>query len=239
MFNLSEITGSDTASGYDAVQLADYWRAIRIYDFKLLPYDRTGLDHLSPAFADLLNIGWWVAPSYMAGPAGARLSAALPAAKLWRLSPPGLASLYASWESAPSDLAAQYKAGAPKFDPKTTVLVPGLAAGGTSGPRLPVATQVSAQGTVHATTDAAHPSLLLVRNTYDKGWHATVDGHSAKVYPANGFLLGVQVPAGRHQIVLTYSDPLVYWGLAISLVAIVAILGVGGAVEWRSRERPA
>jgi hypothetical protein len=175
----------------------------------------------------------------MAGPTGARLSSALPAAKLWRLSPPGLASLYPSWQSASSDVAAQYRAGASGFDPRTTLLVPGLAAGGTAGPRTPVATQVSDQGTVRATTNATAPSLLLVRNTYDKGWHATVDGHSAKVYPADGFLLGVQVPAGHHQVVLTYSDPLVYWGLAISVVAIVGILGLGAAGAWRSRRRSA
>jgi hypothetical protein len=238
MFDVSDITGSETVSGYDAVQLADYWRALRIYDFKLLPYDRTGLDHLSPAFADLLNVGWWVAPSYMAGPTGARLSASLPAAKLWRLSPPGLASLYSSWQSAPSNVAAQYRAGASGFDPTSTVLVPGLAAGGTPGPRPAVATTVSHQGTVRATTNATLPGLLLVRNTYDPGWHATVDGHSARVYAANGFLTGVHVPPGRHQVILTYWDPLVYWGLAISVVAVLGILGLGAAGEWRSRGTP-
>jgi uncharacterized membrane protein YfhO len=101
-----------------------------------------------------------------------------------------------------------------------------------------VATTVSHQGTVRATTNATLPGLLLVRNTYDPGWHATVDGHSARVYAANGFLTGVHVPPGRHQVILTYWDPLVYWGLAISVVAVLGILGLGAAGEWRSRGTP-
>src|SRR6185503_9280076 len=72
MFDVSDIIGSDTVSGYDAVQLANYWRALRVYDFTQLPYDRTGLDHLTPAFADLLNVGWWVAPSTQPAPKGAQ-----------------------------------------------------------------------------------------------------------------------------------------------------------------------
>jgi uncharacterized membrane protein YfhO len=112
------------------------------------------------------------------------------------------------------------------------VLVPGLAAGGTAGPRRSVPTSVSDRGTVTATTNGRAPGLLLVRNTYDPGWQAAVDGHPSRVYAANGFLLGVKVPAGRHQVVLTYDDPPVLWGLWISIAAVAAVL-IGGFLADR------
>jgi hypothetical protein len=235
MFDVSDIAGTDTVSGYDAVQLNDYWQALRIYDFKLLPYDRTALDHLTPSFADLLNVGWWIAPSDLPGPAGARVRDSRPSAKMWRLKPPGLASLFSSWQTAPSNTAAQYQVAKPKFDARTALVVPGLAAGGTAGPRERVDTQVSDQGTVQATTQG--PGLLLVRNAYDPGWRATIDGHSTHVYAADGFLTGVRVPAGTHHVVLTYEDPLVFWGLGLSVAALVLILGGGIAWEVAHRRR--
>ena len=235
MFNVSDIAGTDTVSGYDAVQLADYWLAIRKYDQKLLPYDRTALDHLTPSFADLLDVGWWIAPSYLPGPAGATLRDSRPSAKMWRLPNPGLASLYPAWRSASSNSGAQYQVTSPTFDARRTLLVPGLAAGGTPGRRVNVHTQVSDQGTVHATTSGA--GLLLVRNAYDPGWHATIDGHSTRVYAADGFLTGVKVPAGTHHVVLTYEDPLVFWGLGLSVAAILLILGGGIGYEVLRRRR--
>lgn len=237
MFDISDIAGTDTVSGYDAVQLNDYWQAVRKYDQKLLPYDRTALDHLTPSFADLLNVGWWIAPSDLPGPAGAKLVATRPTARMWQLEPPGLASLYSSWQSAPSNGAAQYRVAKPSFDARTTLLVPGLATGGTAAPRVNVATRVSDQGTVHATTTG--PGLLLVRNAYDSGWHATIDGHPTRVYAADGFLTGVKVPPGTHHVVLTYQDPLVFWGLGLSVAAIVLILGGGIAWEVVRRRRAA
>jgi len=225
-FDLADVTGSDSVSGYDAVQLARYWRTLRLYDHALLPYDRTALTHLTPAFADLLNVGWWVAPPGVAPPPGAVLKAKHPAGRLWQLRPPGPASLYPAWQGAVSDAAAQHRV-VHGLDPRTTVVVPGLASGGVAGPRRPVSVSESDQGTVTATTNAPTPGLLMVRNTYDPGWRATVDGHSARVYAANGFLLGVKVPAGRHRVVLTYGDAPVFWGLWISIAAIGALL-IGG-----------
>lgn len=230
-FDLADVTGSASVSGYDAVQLARYWRAVRLYDHALLPYDRTALTHLTPAFADLLDVRWWVAPPGVAAPPGATLAAGHPAGRLWRLKPPGLASLYPAWRGSVSDDAAQ-SAAVHGLDPRTTVLVPGLAGGGKPGRRRAVRTSVSGTGTVTATTNAAAPGMLLVRNSYDQGWHATVDGHPSRVYAADGFLLGVKVPAGRHRVVLSYDDPAVLWGLWIS-VAAIALLLIGGLLVDR------
>ena len=58
------------------------------------------------------------------------------------------------------------------------------------------------------------PSIVVVRTTFDEGWAATVDGEPADVLPTDGFLLGIPVDAGAHEIRLTYRDPSIGRGLA-------------------------
>ena len=117
------------------------------------------------------------------------------------------------------------------------MLVPGLAAGGAPGRRVRVPRRCRTRAPCTATTNAPRPGLLLVRNAYDPGWHATIDGHSTRVYAADGFLTGVKVPAGTHHVVLTYEDPLVFWGLGLSVAAILLILGGGIGYEVLRRRR--
>jgi hypothetical protein len=45
----------------------------------------------------------------------------------------------------------------------------------------------------------------------------------AVVYPAAGFLLGLLVPAGSHEVVFAYREPGVWWGAAIALVTLAIL----------------
>jgi uncharacterized membrane protein YfhO len=93
------------------------------------------------------------------------------------------------------------------------------------------------------TVDASLPSdaVVLVRVSYDPGWTATIDGAPAQVLPADGFLMGVPVRAGHHQIVVSYRDEDVSRGLWLSAV-VWALLALGLVIalglEWRAASRP-
>lgn len=74
-------------------------------------------------------------------------------------------------------------------------------------------------GAVRARVSVARPTWLVIREPYYAKWRATVDGRSVPVYPAAGFLLGVLVEAGTHDVQVTYRES----GL---VVAFVVALGV-------------
>ncbi len=69
------------------------------------------------------------------------------------------------------------------------------------------------------------------------GWKVEVDGKSAEVTVVDGLFLGVQVPAGRHDIRFSYSSPWLTMSLAISLLAIAATVAllIGDTVANRRR----
>src|SRR5262249_56600952 len=69
--------------------------------------------------------------------------------------------------------------------------------------------------------DAPSSGIVLVRNTFDENWHATVDGHPVPLQRADYFLQGIPVTAGHHTIVLTYRDDAIGQGLIGSGVVLV------------------
>jgi len=80
---------------------------------------------------------------------------------------------------------------------------------------------------VRIAVDAAAPSIVVVRNSYDPGWSATIDGRPATVLPTDYLVQGVAVPAGRHDVRLVYRDPDVTRGLALgALVWLLLLLSI-------------
>jgi hypothetical protein len=67
------------------------------------------------------------------------------------------------------------------------------------------------------------PTWLVLRAPYYRRWAARIDGAAAVVRPAGGFLLGVRVEAGDHDVVLAYREPGFATGLVVALVASVAL----------------
>lgn len=74
--------------------------------------------------------------------------------------------------------------------------------------------------------DARTPGRLEVVEAWDPGWHATVDGQPAPLVPAGGFLLGVDLTAGRHFVELRFRTPGFGQGLAMSLVCLAVLAGL-------------
>jgi uncharacterized membrane protein YfhO len=76
---------------------------------------------------------------------------------------------------------------------------------------------------------------LVTRDSYARGWRATVDGRPAPVLRANGKHRAVRVPGGTHQIVLRYHPPGLVPGLALTaaslLIALVLVTLRRGGTE--------
>ena len=83
----------------------------------------------------------------------------------------------------------------------------------------------------HLDATLERPSWIVVAETHWPGWRAYVDGNRVRAHFANHAFIGVHVPAGRHTVRLVYLPESFTRGRAISLGALVVLVGV----RWRSR----
>ncbi len=74
-------------------------------------------------------------------------------------------------------------------------------------------------------TEAAEPSIAVISQTYYPCWKAYVDGQRVKLFRANYALQALEVPAGKHEILLKYEDRMFYLGAAISAAALLICAG--------------
>jgi hypothetical protein len=69
---------------------------------------------------------------------------------------------------------------------------------------------------------SASVAFFTFATTYDPGWHAAVDAAPVAAWPTAACQIGVELPAGEHRLVLSYGDPWVGVGAALSLAALLA-----------------
>jgi hypothetical protein len=68
-------------------------------------------------------------------------------------------------------------------------------------------------------------SFIVVREGFAPGWHAYVDNSEVAVTPVEPAIMGVQVPAGSHQVVLRYEQSsLVIIGAIITVLALIGCI---------------
>jgi len=79
-------------------------------------------------------------------------------------------------------------------------------------------------GTASLGVDADTPSLIVWREGWARGWHATRDGAAVPVLEADGMHVAVRVPAGRCTLTLRYTPPGIGLALAGSLLALGALV---------------
>ena len=71
--------------------------------------------------------------------------------------------------------------------------------------------------------------MLIVGETNYPGWTATLDGQAARVWEAWGALRGVVVPAGEHDVRVSYRPVSVYGGAALTALGVLLTVV---AVRW-------
>jgi len=67
---------------------------------------------------------------------------------------------------------------------------------------------------------------LVFTETYSPGWRATLDGASTAVLRADYALIGVSVPAGRHEVRLRYLPTSLVIGAVVSLVVTTVLVAM-------------
>jgi hypothetical protein len=123
---------------------------------------------------------------------------------------------------------------APGFDPARLVLLD-------DGP-VPPAPARAARGSariiqdgtsvVEVEVDAGGPGWLLLLDNWYPGWTATVDGVAVPVRRADHAFRAVELPAGARRVVFSYEPGSLRAGLALSLLAALAL-----AAAWALRPR--
>ena len=73
---------------------------------------------------------------------------------------------------------------------------------------------------------ASADGILCAAIPFSKGWKAAVDGDETKVYAANVKYIGIEVPAGEHEITLVYQTPYLRLGAVISVIGWLAYIGM-------------
>jgi uncharacterized membrane protein YfhO len=80
---------------------------------------------------------------------------------------------------------------------------------------------------------ASQAGWLVVNESWDDGWTATVDGKSVPVIPGNYAFRAVCLPAGEHTIQMVYSPASFIVGRAVSGFTVLILLGLGAVRVYR------
>jgi hypothetical protein len=241
----------EEAQGYNPVQPMRYWLYLRAAEPRTLRYNAAVFVRPTEAALDLLQIGLMVGassdpplrdldPVTSEGPwtlyrlRRMILEGSAGKTDIQTGGPAPRASLVTEWDVVEPGEALRIVTH-PIFEPSARAVVeesPGIEPTGdppgrtTYEQRGPQAAEVI--------VESRSPALLVVRNVWDPGWRATLDGRPVPVLVTDYLLQGVAVPAGRHTVELRYDDPWVGYGLLGSGAALAAL----AALAWALRRRP-
>jgi hypothetical protein len=174
----------------------------------------------------------WAAQSAALNLAAGRIEIVpTPPARAWLV---GRARVVADWREAAGRLAAGHDPGTSALLEKElpdAALDPAAAAGkfrwiGFSRNHLSLA------------VDSPAPGLLVLAEAWHPGWTAHVNGRDAEVFPVNGWMRGVQVPAGAAQVELSFRPRHFFLGLAITIAAALALIWLACAKGQPFAVRP-
>ncbi len=81
---------------------------------------------------------------------------------------------------------------------------------------------------------APRPAVLVVADVWDTSWRATMDGYAVPILRANGDSRGIVVPAGRHEVVMTYRPMPFLVGAGVTVLALCGVAGLIGMAARRA-----
>ena len=83
---------------------------------------------------------------------------------------------------------------------------------------------------------ADRAGLLAVSEIHHERWRASLDGEETMVWRVNTAFRGIEVPAGRHELVFEYRSPPFRFGVWMSLLTILG-LTTSILISWRRQAR--
>jgi hypothetical protein len=236
--------GMPDVLGYNPVQLPRYWTYIRATNSNPVFYNASVIGLPTLQNVRLMGVRYLVVPTGVeAVPEGRVVASAddYDLVQVYGWEP--RVSLVHTWTQVDRPGDALNGVLDERFDPARTAYVeqdPGI-------PATPDAATGSAEyrevtpEDVRITVDTAAPALVVVRNSYDPGWSATVDGLPAPLLATDYLVQGVPVTAGTHEIRLVYRDDDVIRGAFAGLIVWIMLLAsipTALLLQLRARRRP-
>lgn len=77
-------------------------------------------------------------------------------------------------------------------------------------------------------------SFLYIPNTYDEGWHATINGRDAKIERTNFSFQGIQLPQGSHTIEIKYLPQSFVIGALLSISGLAISITIFSLSKWKA-----
>jgi hypothetical protein len=251
----------ESAGGYSSLPL---WRTLHLYWIANhgRPYPEPALGHdltaqglwrFSSPIVDLLGVRWLLAPADRApdGSGWTRVRRGGDGVDLWHNEEALPRAFVVFHQRVCSDEMAEARAIArDDFAPTKAAIVPWPGLPDTTAlgcdeqpprdarPGVSTTTLVREEPTrLELGVDAAAAGVLVVSEPWTPRWRATVDGKPVEVARVDYALVGVPLPAGHHEVNLTYVDQPLRVGGAVSLAAIAALVGLVIATRRRRRRR--
>jgi hypothetical protein len=239
----SILLGLDEIQGYSPVQLQPYWELVREATGIPLHHNAATFDRMDPSILKLFAVGWVVAPQTMEPEPGWSAVAMEDGFVLYRLPMASTrAELSFDWRIV-SARAAREQILSPAAESPSPILLESepILAGRALMPGRPgrqsVVYREPHPGWVEISVDATAPGVLLVRNAFDSGWEARLDGREVQVLVADYMMQAVAVPAGPHRVVLQYRDPALAAGVAVSAAGWLALFALTAGSQVRGNLR--
>ncbi len=95
---------------------------------------------------------------------------------------------------------------------------------------------------IDLTVDCREAATLVIKVTYHPGWHVTIDGREQATFMVSPSYIGLEVPAGHHEIHAEYRSSrlkkFLLWFSALSLIATIALSRRLAGIETAVLRRP-
>jgi uncharacterized membrane protein YfhO len=79
--------------------------------------------------------------------------------------------------------------------------------------------------------------MVILNDHAYPGWYASVDGRSARIYPAFGALRGIVLNAGRHRIEFYFHPWSFFVGLMLFGLGVAALIVIGRTDRFEFRSQ--
>lgn len=156
----------------------------------------------------------------------------------FRKSPPRLYGVCAA-AFARSEAEAMDRLDDPAFDPSRMVVIEGETdhAGGMIGSCAVEVRWIRFTPEVReAEVRLEQPGWLVLLESFDPGWRASVDGQTARIFRANGLFQAIASPAGVHRVRWEYRPGTWPVGITVAVVSLMAMIGAWGWRKARHRD---